>query len=238
MNIFVYTSIVLSILLLFTLGGTRTYVADVQNYPEVFPDEFTLDVPFYTQEYDKSCESAALRMVLEFYGIKKNDWDILVAVGYTPRAIDYINNIWDDPSEMFVGYVEKGKSGYGVYAEPIAKAANSFGRDAQVYKNISAPFIAEQIMNGHPVIVWGYTIGSTLVPYVWKTNEGKEIRAYRGEHVRVVVGFKGSSANPEGFYVHDPNVVIGDANQYWSTKQLMDNMNSMGELTNQSVVVR
>ena len=152
-----------------------------------------------------------------------------------PRARLY-KNVWDDPAEMFVGYVEKGKIGYGAYAEPVAKAAKSFGRGADVYKNVSPQILAEHIMNGHPVIVWGYYLYSTPVKYAWKTEAGRIFLGIEG-HTRVVYGFVGSVDSPEGFYVNDPNFVNGGADQYWSTEKLMKNMNIMGEVSNQAVVV-
>lgn len=209
----------------------------VQTTSKVSSQIIKLNVPYYEQEYEKTCEAASLRMVLEYYGIKSNDLNILQAIGYNPRGIDYAKNLWDDPSEMFVGYVDKGKSGYGAHAEPIGKAAKSFGRGVGVYKNISARFLVEQISNGHPVIAWGYYLYTTPVKYSWKTEAGKDIFGYRGEHTRVVYGFKGSADSPEGFYVHDPNFANGGADQYWSAKKLMENMNIMGELSNQAVVV-
>ena len=209
----------------------------VRTTSKVSSQIIKLNAPYYEQEYEKTCEAASLRMVLEYYGIKSNDWDILQAIGYNPRGLDYAKNVWDDPSEMFVGYVDKGKIGYGAHAEPIAKAAKSFGRGAGVYKNVSARFLAEQISNGHPVIAWGYYLYTTPVKYSWKTEAGKDIFGYRGEHTRVIYGFKGSADNPEGFYVHDPNFANGGADQYWSTKKLMENMNIMCELSNQAVAV-
>lgn len=208
-------------------------IAVIDSLPKIIK----LDVPYYQQEYEKSCEAASLRMVLEYYGIKTNDWDILQAIGYNPRGRDLTKNIWDDPAEMFVGYVEKGKSGYGAYAEPVVKASESFGREANAYKNISARFLAEHISNGHPVIAWGYYPQTTFVKYAWKTEEGKDIFGYRGEHVRVVYGFDGETDNPKGFYVHDPNFANGGADQYWDAEKLIKNMNTAGELSNQAVVV-
>lgn len=212
--------------------STSTIIA-VDSLPKIIK----LDVPYHQQEYEKSCEAASLRMVLEYYGIKTNDWDILQAIGYNPRGRDFTKNIWDDPTEMFVGYVEKGKPGYGTYAEPIVKAAKSFGREANAYKNVSARFLAEQISNGHPIIAWGYYPYTTFVKYAWKTEDGKDIFGYRGEHTRVVYGFDGEADNPKGFYVHDPNFANGGADQYWDTEKLIKNMNTAGELSNQAVIV-
>lgn len=214
-----------------TASSTRSVLKDLRKV-------FKLKVPYRKQEYEKTCEASALRMVLEYHGIKTNDWDILQSIGYKPRGLDFARNVWDDPTEMFVGYVDKGKIGYGAHAEPVAKAAKSFGREADVHKNVSARFIAGQISKGYPVIAWGYYIYATPVRYSWKTEDGKDVVGYRGEHTRVIFGFVGEADSPDGFYVHDPNFVNGGAEQYWSAKKLMDNMNIMGELSNQAVVVR
>jgi len=196
-----------------------------------------LDVPFFKQEYIRSCEEASLRMVLAFYGIETNDREIVERVGYEPRSWDKENNIWDDPNIMFVGYIDDpNKNGYGAFAPAIAAAAKTFGRDSESYTDVSAQFLAEHIYAGHPVIVWGFNLKSLVVKYFWNTDEGKEIVAYRGEHTRVVVGVFGDPSKPVGFLLHDP--LSGEKNEYWSSERLMTHMNTLGNLTNQAVVVQ
>ena len=203
--------------------------------PSVEVRSVQLDVPFFKQEYIRSCEEASLRMVLAFYGIETNDMEIVARVGYDPRPWDRENNIWDDPDIMFVGSIDDpDKNGYGAFAPAIASAAKTFGRDAESYLGVSSQFLAKQIYNGHPVIVWGFTFSPTK--YFWNTKEGKEIVAYRGEHVRVVVGVFGDPSEPVGFLLHDP--LTGEKNEYWSSEKLMAHMNTLGTLTNQAVVVK
>lgn len=195
-----------------------------------------LDVPFFKQAYIRSCEEASLRMVLAFYGIETNDMEIVGRVGYDPRPWDKENNVWDDPDIMFVGSIDDPqKNGYGAFAPAIASAAKTFGRDAESYRGVSSQFLAEQIYTGYPVIVWGFNPESLVVKYFWNTTEGKAITAYRGEHVRVVVGVFGDPSEPVGFLLHDP---LTGGNEYWSSEQLMAHMNTLGTLTNQAVVVR
>lgn len=198
-------------------------------------DVVTLDVPVYKQEYKNSCEESALRMVLAYYDITTTDMEVVQKVGYAPRTRNWEKNIWDDPSEMFVGDINK-PSGYGAFAPALAKAARAYGREAESYSPVSAQFIAEQVYQGYPVMVWGFFRTPNYIKYSWKTDSGKEIEAYSGEHVRVVMGVVGSKDNPTGFFLNDP--LTGEGKVYWSTERLMKHMNIWGNLTNQAVVVK
>ncbi len=42
---------------------------------------------------------------------------------------------------------------WGVYAEPVSKAARQFGRDAGVRYGVSAQFIAQSLYDDRPVIL-------------------------------------------------------------------------------------
>ncbi len=217
-----------------------SFLATLQ--PETIPDlanvnTVQLDVPLLTQQYIRSCEETSLRMVLAYYGIMTDDMSIVQKVGYAPHMWDHNNNIWDDPNEMFVGSIDDStKNGYGTFAPALASAANKFGRQAESDTNVSASFIASQIANGYPVIVWGFFATPPFITYQWKTPAGSLVRAYRGEHVRVVTGLVGDPNNPTGFFVNDP--LSGVKNEYWSATVLMKHMNMWGALTNQVVVVR
>ncbi len=196
-----------------------------------------LPVPFFKQEYIRSCEEASLRMVLAYYKIETDDLTIAERVGYNPRPWDIKNNIWDDPNKMFVGFIDDpSKSGYGAFAPAIANAAKTYGHDAESYVGVTAQFLAQQIYAGYPVIVWGFYDVPPFVKYTWNTPEGKKIIAYRGEHARVVVGVFGDPSKPVGFLLDDP--LTGEKEEYWSAERLMTHMNEFGNLTNQAVVVQ
>ncbi len=204
----------------------------IRNSPSVH-----LDVPAFKQEYIRSCEESSLRMVLAFYGIRSNDMEIVKRVEYDPHLWDKKNNIWDDPDTMFVGSIDDPtKNGYGAFAPAIAHAAQSFGHYAESHVGVSAQFLAQQIYDKHPVIVWGFYITPPLTKYFWNTKDGKKITAYRGEHTRVVVGVFGDISNPTGFLLNDP--LTGSKDEYWNTEKLMTHMNLLGNLTNQAVVVK
>lgn len=197
---------------------------------------FKLEVPYFKQEYSRSCEAASLRMVLAYYGVTVNDMEILQKFGYAPRPKNKENNIWDDPHEMFVGDASKDTGeGYGVYGEPVVQAAKFFGRDALYSTKITPQYLAKNVRAGHPVILWGYIVSAG--PKIrWHSPKGKEVVAIADEHARVVVGVRGSTENPAGFYLHDPR--SGAQYEYWSKEKLMTHISTAPGVTNQAVVVR
>lgn len=199
-----------------------------------------LNVPFYAQEYTNSCEAAALRMALAYYKIMQRDMDIIRMFGYKPHLKDVAANVWDDPQQQFVGYVNatgRGQ-GYGVYGLPVVNAILEYGRRADYYtgtSSITAPIMAEAIRSGYPVIVWGYS-SLTEKAYTWKSPEGKDITAFRGEHARLVVGVQGPTSAPTGFYVHDS--LSKQKAQFWKTADLLKNIRAVPGVTDQMIVVR
>ncbi len=211
------------------LPGTSAYSHSFSTTYQVIK----LNVPQLFQAYTESCEEAALRMALAMYNINVSDYDILQRVGYNPTPRNIATNTWDNPYQMFVGDVNgiQDSTGYGVFAPPIAAAAQSYGRGATVANGVSASYIAQQIYNGHPVIAWGYSVNPSADD--WNVPGGGSISAYKGEHVRVVYGVAGSPGNIIGFYIHDPFY----GNLYWTPGQLMANMNIFGATSNQTVTV-
>ncbi|OHA78576.1 MAG: hypothetical protein A2658_02190 [Candidatus Yonathbacteria bacterium RIFCSPHIGHO2_01_FULL_44_19] len=202
------------------------------------PEVYKLDVPYFKQLYSRSCEAASLRMALAYYGISTDDMAIIQKMGYNPRSKDKENNVWDDPHKMFVGDASKDNGeGYGVYGEPVALAATKFGRNAEYVKAsaITPKFLAKNIREGYPIVLWGYTsLGAGVT--TWKTPEGKEITANFGEHARLVVGVYGSVEFPAGFYLHDP--LSGAEYEYWDADKLITHINAIPGVTDQAVVVK
>ncbi len=190
-----------------------------------------LNVPVYKQAYGRSCELASLRMLLAYRGIKVSDWDILMRIGYNPRARDGSN--WDNPNQRFVGYVDtySWSQGYGVHSGPIAAAARSYGRNASSQFGVSAAFIAANVHAGNPVEFWGHI--NPPHPDSWNTSSGV-VQTTTSMHARVVYGAVGPPSNPVGFHIIDPWT---GSKFYWTTAQLMANMNAALPASNQAVVV-
>lgn len=223
----------------FILLFCLTFNVGVSAATQVVPIK-KLNVPYYKQQYPNSCEAASLRMALAYYKIKKTDMQILKQFGYAPTYRDWANNIWTDPQKQYVGYVDivgRPNGGYGVYGLPVVRAIESFKRKG-VYATstaITPTMLATNIQKGYPVMIWGYT-SFTEPAYTWTTPEGNEVKAFKGEHARLVVGYKGTLKKPIGFYVHDP--YTNEAYKYWPTEKLMAHMNTVPGVTDQAVVVK
>ncbi len=202
---------------------------------ETRPDVKILPVPFYRQQYDRSCEAASLRMALAYQGVVTDDMEIVKSAGYNPREPDYAKRIWDNPYEMFVGFIEGKRVGYGMYAQALSKAATELGRKNSVLKNPTVEDIAKEVSAGNPVIVWGYISGTVPKLSYFTTNDGTRIPIYSNEHARTVVGIVGNAEDPVGFYIHDP--LSGKANEYWTKEVLEKHMNIFGSISNQALVV-
>lgn len=198
-------------------------------------DVIKLGVPYFNQQYVNGCEAASLRMALAYYGIHADEMQVVEKIGYAPRVKDVAKNEWDDPQEQFVGFVDIAGAGYGVYGLPVASAAEAYGRTAEYRTVITPQFLAKEISDGHPVVIWGST-SIREGAYAWNLPNGGQAKAFKGEHARIVVGVKGSVLEPIGFYVHDP--INGKAYEYWTTNKMIEQLYGVMGITNQAVVVR
>lgn len=195
-----------------------------------------LNVPVLRQQHSSSCEAAALRMALAFRGVRDSDFGIVQRMGYNGQHMNRDSGYWDDPFEMYVGDVNGRQSlyqGYGAYAPPIVKAAQSYGRNATAFYNVSAQFIAEQIHSGNPVIIIGTVSGMSPRYTSWNGPNGV-VHAWIGEHARTVIGVTGKASDPISFVVNDPNTGV---QQTWSPGRLMADINAIPQLPSQVVVV-
>lgn len=176
-----------------------------------------IDIPFLRQEHRLSCEVATLRMALRASRLTITESELINHLSFDRTRKKY--GTWGDPNKGFVGNIDGSmmKSGYGVYAEPIARLGMRWRR-TKVIHNITPQELVLNMKQKRPVIVWGF-YGSGK-PVQWTTQDGKVIKAVNGEHTRLVVGFMGSGDNPSGFEVIDP--LTGTA--YWSTEALMENL--------------
>jgi uncharacterized protein YvpB len=184
-----------------------------------------LPVEFDRQDHALSCEAADLKMALAYRGVRVSESQLLADIRFdlTPKRIEGGMTVWGDPNVGFVGNVDGRmmQDGYGVHWDPVAKAANIYRR-AEVMTGGTATRLAAEIARGNPVITWGY-LGSGRV-YTWTTPSGRQVKAINGEHPVVVHGFKGTTDDPEGFFVVDP--IYGK--KYMKTSDFMENWESFG----------
>ena len=187
-------------------------------------DEKILAVPYHKQQSSLSCEIASLHSVLLYYGQKAEDISeekLFARLGQALPLKKTAEGIWGDPDLAFVESI-KGRqidySGYGVHWDPIAKLANLYLSGFESFSGKDVPFIVSQLNKGAPVIIWGVTSTKDgKVALKWKTETGKEINTWNGEHTFVVYGYRGPADNPKEFLIHDPYF----GSQTWSKDKLL-----------------
>lgn len=174
-----------------------------------------LNVPQFRQQYAATCTAASLRMILAYRGISADEMSIVQQMGYAPRARDNSTDpaTWDDPQQMFVGDINGSivaGTGAGPDAPPVAKAARAYGRSASAVTGIGSGWIAQQLYNGNPVVMFGAwkATGTTT----WQTPSGRTATMNLTGHATVVIGVKGEPSAPLGFWVSDPL----SGTSYWS----------------------
>lgn len=175
--------------------------------PPPLPTSRTLNVPYYRQVYELSCEEAALQMALGSEGISATQGDILNTIGidYRPAYRDSGGNFhWGDPYANFVGDPngsETNDTGYGTYWSTIASAAQHYGGHVRSAGEAYSPAsVYNSILNGHPVVAW--------VSFDYAPHQNSYYSAFDGrwvqfgapyEHAVTVIG-----VNPSSVLVNDP----------------------------------
>lgn len=160
-----------------------------------------LAVPFHRQEHNLSCEVATLVMVLAYRGINVSEQTLIEAIGFDSTKKQ--NGVWGNPNVAFVGDIDgrQPSTGYGVYWQPVAKAAQKY-RPARWFTGGAITDLTSEIKKGNPVIVWGTAGSGRRID--WQTPQGGTVVAVSGEHTRVVIGFIGSADNPTKIITLDP----------------------------------
>jgi len=201
---------------IYGLDSNRIFSATFTTEPQTFK----LSVPLDFQDYPLSCEAASLKMALRYKGVLVSENQVMsyVRIDSSPRQ----GNIWGNPYKIYVGSLngKQNTTGYGVYWQPIVKAAKVWRSESQAFSGWSVSNLTKELKNGNPIIVWG-VFGKGAYQDSWYTKEGKYIYAWKGEHTRVVIGFIGSSSSPSKIILNDPYV----GQLYWSTSTFLSNWN-------------
>ena len=160
-----------------------------------------LNVRLDYQDKALSCEAAALKMALTAKGIRVTETQIMKRIGYDPTRRR--NGVWGDPDQAFVGDIngKQNTTGYGVHWAPIERAADVW-RPSTVLTNGKLTDLTKAIDAGNPIVIWG-TMGRAYRD-PWKTPAGKTVPAWKGEHVRTVIGYIGTADKPSRFVINDP----------------------------------
>lgn len=184
-----------------------------------------ISVPFYRQKHALTCEVAALKMALNYYGINVTEDELIKKIAFATKKAMSKENIWGDPDLGFVGNIDGSifdGTGYGVYHKPIYDLAARY-RPSYIMQNAELSEVLEEVKNGNPVVVWGLL--SKSKPIVWRTENGKEVEGHPGEHARVVTGFYGTVKNPAVVILMDPiyGKVRIPKNKFLADWKIMDN---------------
>jgi len=159
-----------------------------------------LDVPWFRQTYELSCEEASLRMALAHEGISTTDGAILDVIGVDARPATFDTGAmrWGDPYVTFVGDPngsEVALTGYGTYYPTIARAAATLGGQVlRAGEGIPPVDVYDAILQGHPVVAWVTYGWGTAVRVDYVAFDGRPV-PYAGpvEHAVTVVGVNDAS---------------------------------------------
>lgn len=150
----------------------------------------SLWVPALRQQRGLSCEYAAMSIAMSAFGTDVSEYAFDDIVGWSANPHwgyrGDINGVWG------------GTDDYGVYAEPLAAAAEQFGFWGDVfYAGGDVSALTSRLDQGTPVIVWLGALGDP--GYVEYADDGSPYRLAPGEHTVVAYGY-----DENGVYASDP----------------------------------
>lgn len=172
-----------------------------------------IDVPFYKQERNLSCEYAAIQIATTYWGNPVSEYSLDDVVGWS-----------DNPHWGYRGDITGwwgNTTDYGVYAEPLAQALPQFGFYGDAfYAEGDASQLTSRIDAGTPTLVFLAMWGDQSV---YETaDDGTTYKLVAGEHVLVAYGY-----NNDGVFMSDPataGVRFMDWGSFMAAWNVMDGM--------------
>ncbi len=165
------------------------------------------DAPHYFQlpELPRGCEVTSLAMLLAFNDVPVDKMQLAqeIAKDTTPLRYDSERKMWwGNPHKGFVGdMMDLGKTGFGVFHEPIEALARKYAGDHVVdLTGLDFQDVLAIVRKGYPVWVI-VTITFTYDPYrqtEWMTSDGLIVTA-SNEHSVLLTGSDGTYV-----YFNDP----------------------------------
>ncbi len=160
-----------------------------------------LPLKHHPQLKNLSCETASLRMVLNFHKVVISEAEIIKKMPFdsTPKG----KGIWGDPDTGFVGDIDgkMGETGYGIHWNALAKLSSTWKKTSVLSENSVAELV-KHLEERRPVIIW--MVEGEKRDISWKTPKGKKVFALHNEHTQVVYGYEGTKDAPTSFHVMDP----------------------------------
>lgn len=174
-----------------SLTNTYNKIMEEQTMKNTFIIDGVSKINQYSEGYPTGCESAALTILLRYYGLNINMSDVVErlpkgSLPYTENGIRYGGN----PYVEFVGHPNSSSS-YGVYEKPILSVAESFKSGVIDGRGMKLDDVLKIVSEGRPVIVW--VSMNMAVPYIstsWTYKPtGEKISWMANEHALVIVGY-------------------------------------------------
>lgn len=151
------------------------------------------NVPFINQypNYPTGCESVALTILLNYYGVAVTPDDIIAKLPKGDVPTQKNGKMYGgNPEKEFVGNPYS-LNAYGVYEKPIAEVANQYKSGIKIATGTEFSKILEIVKTGRPVLVW--TSMNLSVSYISKSwiyePTGETIYWKANEHAVVIIGY-------------------------------------------------
>jgi len=192
---------------------------------EIANSFYITGVPSINQypDYPTGCESVALTILLNYYGILVTPDDIINSL--TKGTMPYVKNsiiYGGNPEVEFVGN-PYGLNSFGVYERPIAEVANKFKNGIIIATGTEFDEILKIVGSGTPVLVW--TSMGLSAPYIstsWIYEPtGEKIYWKANEHAVVLIGY-----TPDKVIISDP---MGGRVKYQSLSIFRERYNYYGK---------
>ena len=145
-------------------------------------------------DYPTGCESAALYMLLRYYGTNVTMAQIVSVLPKGPAPYESGGVLYGaNPEREFVGD-PRSSSSYGVFEKPIAQTAATFRPGVKCQTGATMDQIVTLLQQGSPVVAWYTTNPTTGITYrrEWIDYQtGETVRWPSGEHAVVICGTDG-----------------------------------------------
>ena len=165
-------------------------------------EEQRLNVPLENQLPDlpNGCEVTSLSMLLNYYDIKVNKYDLADNIAHVDSFTDN-GKYRGNPNQGFVGHMSVANAGWCVYHGPLFDAARKYTSHIEDASGSNFLAILKLISDGHPVLI----ITTTTFNHVnnmqtWETNTGK-VNVTPSSHACVITGY---NKQKKLVYVNNP----------------------------------
>ena len=167
------------------------------------PTQRVLDIAWHHQEHNLTCEAAALRMALSYFGISTDELTLLgyMSVDRAAAKFDGSGHLvaWGDPAVSYVGNPDgniERYTGYGVYEQPVARAAVIAGARVVVSGSglygdgVAAQDVYTAVLRGQPVVAWISNTYRQVALRRYVAFDGAPVSYTLTEHAVTIVGVR------------------------------------------------